>query len=58
MPKCIVVDDDFDWQGDRPLARPLRHSVIYETHVRGLTLHPSSGRMGVRTRAPSAGWRR
>jgi glycogen operon protein len=48
MPKCIVVDDAFDWQGDRPLARPLRHSVIYETHVRGLTLHPSSGRLGVR----------
>jgi isoamylase len=48
MPKCIVVDDAFDWQGDRPLARPLRHSVIYETHVRGLTLHPSSSRLGVR----------
>ncbi len=48
MPKCIVVDDAFDWQGDRPLARPLRHSVIYETHVRGLSLHPSSGRLGVR----------
>jgi isoamylase len=48
MPKCLVVDDAFDWQGDRPLARPLRHSVIYETHVRGLTLHPSSRRLGVR----------
>jgi isoamylase len=43
MPKGIVVADDFDWQGDRPLNRPLRFSVIYETHVRGLTLHPSSG---------------
>jgi isoamylase len=43
MPKGIVVSDDFDWRGDRPLARPLRHSVIYETHVRGLTHHPSSG---------------
>ena len=42
MPKGIVVDDEFDWQGDRPLARPLRFSVIYETHVRGLTLHPSA----------------
>jgi len=47
MPKCIVIDDAFDWQGDRPLNQPLRHSVIYETHVRGLTLHPSSRRMGV-----------
>ncbi len=43
MPKGIVVDDSFDWQGDRPLARPLRFSVIYETHVRGLTRHPSAG---------------
>jgi len=47
MPKCIVVSDEFDWQGDRPLNLPLRHSVIYETHVRGLTLHPSSKELGV-----------
>jgi isoamylase len=43
IPKGIVVSDDFDWRGDKPLNRPLRHSVIYETHVRGLTLHSSSG---------------
>jgi len=43
MPKCIVIDDDFDWQGDRPLNYPMRYSVIYETHVRGLTKHHSSG---------------
>ncbi|MGQ9630193.1 MAG: glycogen debranching protein GlgX [bacterium] len=43
MPKCIVINDEFDWQGDRPLNYPLRQSIIYETHVRGLTLHPSSG---------------
>jgi glycogen operon protein len=42
-PKGIVVSDDFDWQGDKPLSRPLRYSVIYETHVRGLTLSPTSG---------------
>ena len=47
MPKCIVISDEFDWRGDRPLNLPLRHSAIYETHVRGLTLHPSSKRMGV-----------
>jgi isoamylase len=47
MPKCIVISDEFDWRGDRPLNLPLRHSVIYETHVRGLTLHPSSRRLGV-----------
>jgi len=42
MPKGIVIADDFDWQGDRPLNNPLRFSVIYETHVRGLTRHPVS----------------
>jgi isoamylase len=42
LPKCVVVADEFDWRGDRPLNYPLRHCVIYETHVRGLTMHPSS----------------
>ncbi|MCL2410992.1 MAG: glycogen debranching protein GlgX [Treponema sp.] len=43
QPRCIVVDDNFDWQGDAPLNYPLRFSVIYETHVKGLTAHPNSG---------------
>ena len=43
VPKCVVVDDQYDWEGDRPLNYPLRHCVIYETHVRGLTAHSSSG---------------
>jgi glycogen operon protein len=42
-PKCVVVDDAFDWQGDTALNYPLRFSVLYETHVRGLTVHPNSG---------------
>ncbi len=43
FPKCVVVDDDdFDWAGDRPLNYPLRMSVVYEAHVRGLSVHPSS----------------
>ena len=42
-PKCIVVDDQFDWQGDLPLNYPLRFSVLYETHVKGLTMHSNSG---------------
>jgi glycogen operon protein len=37
-----VDDNDFDWQGDRPLNLPLRYSVIYEAHVRGFSVHPSS----------------
>ena len=43
MPKGIVISDEFDWQDDRQLARPLRFSAIYETHVRSLTLSPTSG---------------
>ncbi|MHC6201938.1 glycogen debranching protein GlgX [Breznakiellaceae bacterium SP9] len=41
--RCVVVDDTFEWQGDIPLNYPLRFSVLYETHVRGLTQHPNSG---------------
>ena len=42
-PKCVVVDDYYDWEGDRHLRRELSESVIYEMHVRGFTNHPSSG---------------
>ena len=34
--------DDFDWEEDRPLEHPMQDLVIYETHVRGYTAHPSS----------------
>ncbi|GHU12316.1 glycogen operon protein GlgX homolog [Spirochaetia bacterium] len=43
QPRCIVVNNAFDWQGDMPLNYPLRFSVLYETHIRGLTAHPDSG---------------
>ncbi|MCC7424376.1 MAG: hypothetical protein IT428_29255, partial [Planctomycetaceae bacterium] len=42
-PKCIVIHHDFDWQGDQPLRHPWESTVIYELHVRGYTIHPSSG---------------
>jgi glycogen operon protein len=42
QPRCIVINDEFDWQGDKPLNYPLRFSVFYETHVRGFTKHPGS----------------
>jgi len=41
-PKCVVVDDDFDWKGDRHLRRDLSETIIYEMHVRGFTRSPSS----------------
>ncbi len=41
-PKCAVVDTQFDWQEDRPPRHPWGDSLIYEVHVRGLTIDPSS----------------
>ncbi len=36
-PKCVVIDDAFDWEGDRHIRRDVSESVIYEMHVRGFT---------------------
>lgn len=36
-PKCVVVDETFDWEGDRHIRRDISESVIYEMHVRGFT---------------------
>ena len=42
-PKCVVIDEAFDWQGDRHICRELADTVIYEMHVRGFTQNPNSG---------------
>ncbi|GAA4465385.1 glycogen debranching protein GlgX [Nibrella saemangeumensis] len=34
--------EDFDWEDDRPLELPIEDLVVYEMHVRGFTMHPSS----------------
>jgi len=41
--RCQVTDINFDWQGDRPLKKTIRDTIIYEMHVRGFTRHESSG---------------
>ena len=42
MPKCIFVNEPFEWNGDQPPRHPASKTVIYETHVRGFTkLHPA-----------------
>ncbi len=41
-PKCIITRDDFDWGLDSPPSHSASDTVIYETHVRGFTIHPSS----------------
>ncbi len=43
MPKCILVNESFDWKGDQPLRHPWSKTVIYEMHVRGFTIHSTSG---------------
>ena len=43
MPKCVLFNEPFDWQGDQPLRHPWSKTIIYEAHVRGFTIHPSSG---------------
>src|SRR3954451_15433643 len=41
LPKCVVISPYFDWGVDRPPRRPYHETVIYETHVKGLTeTHP------------------
>ena len=41
-PKCIITRDDFDWGLDSPPKHSASDTVIYEAHVRGFTIHPSS----------------
>src|SRR5216117_1025812 len=37
VPKSIVIDTGFDWQGDKRPVIPLHESVIYEVHVKGFS---------------------
>jgi glycogen operon protein len=37
MPKAVVIDNSFNWDGDRKPGRPLAESIIYEVHVKGFT---------------------
>ncbi|MEL6458242.1 MAG: glycogen debranching protein GlgX [Cyanobacteria bacterium J06621_15] len=37
IPKSVVVDKSFDWEGDELLQTPWHETVIYEAHVKGFT---------------------
>jgi glycogen operon protein len=38
MPKCVVVDPNFDWHGEPPRHEaPWNCTVVYEAHVKGFT---------------------
>lgn len=34
VPKCVVVNPDFDWTDDEVMPLPLHASIIYEMHVK------------------------
>ena len=38
MPKSVVVDDTYNWGNDLRPAVPWSKTVIYETHVRGISI--------------------
>ena len=42
MPKCVIVDPDFDWTGEAGRRNmPWDQTIIYEVHVKGFTQkHP------------------
>jgi isoamylase len=41
MPKCVVVDPSFEWTSDTKPDIAMDDMVVYETHVKGLTMqHP------------------
>jgi isoamylase len=40
--RSVVVSPHFDWGNDHPLGHPISESIIYEAHVKGLTMrHPA-----------------
>jgi len=42
VPKSVVIDPRFEWEGDCPLDIPLADSIIYEVNVRGFSkLNPA-----------------
>ncbi len=41
VPKSVVIDSAFTWEDDAPLNVPYNRTILYECHVRGMTMrHP------------------
>ena len=41
MPRCVIVEDGFDWGADKPPRHSLTETLIYEVHVKNATMrHP------------------
>lgn len=50
--RCIYSENDYDWEEDMPLGIPYHESILYKIHMRGFTMHASSG---VKNRGTFAG---
>ncbi len=42
MRALALPENDYDWQGDRPLHKPCAQEIIYEMHLGGFTRHPNA----------------
>ena len=40
--RAVLVNNEYDWEFDQPINRPLADSIIYELHVRSFTQDHSS----------------
>ncbi len=38
MPKCVVHDPRFDWNGDERISMPRHELIVYEMHVKGFSM--------------------
>jgi pullulanase/glycogen debranching enzyme len=51
--RSIVIDPaSYDWEGETPIRRPTRDTVIYEPHLGGFTKSPTSGVTPIREPFP------
>ncbi|MFH0959661.1 MAG: glycogen debranching protein GlgX [Pseudomonadota bacterium] len=40
--RSMIVEDSYDWEGDRPVNHAPENMIIYEIHIGGFTRHASS----------------
>ena len=58
VPKGVVAADSFDWGDDRPPRIPWSETIIYEAHLRGLTMRIEDIPERLRGRAAALGHER
>ena len=58
VPRAVVSDPFFDWGNDRPPDHPMHETIIYEAHVRGLTMRHPAVPAELRGRTPRSPTRR